>query len=123
MKYWPIIGFIAQIVFGMLSVWLCWSLRQFAKGEVEKIVNAVVVKLQAKDDLHSLTLAEHDGRLDKLDGQVDEIRKDILDLPTKADIATLTGEIRTVGAGVTAAQNGIERIEGFFLARGVERLS
>lgn len=47
-----------------------------------------------------------------------EIR--IEDLPTRADIARLEAEIKGVGQQVGAANAGIDRLEGYFLQRGVQ---
>ncbi|WP_374569672.1 DUF2730 family protein [Phenylobacterium sp.] len=64
-------------------------------------------------------MGEVEGRVDKVEGRVGTLEDDISDLPTKADIARLEGELKTVGNDVRAANAGIDRIEGFFLAKGV----
>jgi hypothetical protein len=49
-----------------------------------------------------------------------EIRME--DLPTQADIARLESEIKGVGTQVGAANAGIDRLEGYFLQRGVQNV-
>ncbi|MFN4177391.1 hypothetical protein [Phenylobacterium sp.] len=111
-EYWPIIN----VFFGGFFVWVCWSLRQLAKNEIEKSALAQDKRLAQLDG----RVDGHDTRLTKVEGTIEEIRKDIEVLPTKADFARLEGEVKGVGLNAAAAANGVQRIEGFFLKKGVE---
>ncbi|MFD3263346.1 hypothetical protein [Phenylobacterium ferrooxidans] len=117
MKYWPM----ALVVLNAVTAWAAWSMRQFARSEVQKIVAEATAVLQARDREISDIVHEHGERIIKAEGQITEIRSDILDLPTKADLARVEGEVKAVGREVTSTNAGVQRIEGFFLAKGVER--
>ena len=111
-KYWPMAIFLTST----LSGWWCWSMRQMAKNEIA----AAVGKLQAKDEAICEAVDELDTRATKLEGRVEGIEHDIANLPTKADIERVEGRINTVGQDAGAAARGVERLEHFFLTRGVE---
>lgn len=118
LKYWPV----ALFVFNGLTVWFCWSFRQLARTEVQTRVSeatapiaAHVEKLTTKVSLHHDQIQRHEGRLDGLDD-------DIAQLPTKADLARVEGEVSKVGDKVGQALGGIGRLEGYFLKEGVEAL-
>lgn len=114
MKYWPV----ALFILNGLAVWACWSLRQLAKAEIA----AVMEKLQSKDAEIAGVVDAHDTRLTKLDARMEHVEGEVQKLPTKADIERLQGAVNSVGQEVEAANAGIKRIEGFFLAKGVERI-
>lgn len=111
-QYWPIIN----VFFGGFFVWVCWSLRQLAKNEIAKSALAQDERLAKLDG----RVDGHDTRLIKVEGHIVEIRNDVEALPTKADFARLEGEVKGVGLNAAAAANGVQRIEGFFLKKGVE---
>lgn len=104
-----------------VTAWAAWSMRQFAKSEVHKIVDAAVTRLTKRDDGLAADAQGHGDRILTAEGQISEIRKDILDLPTKADLERVAGKVESVGREVISTHEGIRRIEGFFLAKGVER--
>ena len=62
-------------------------------------------------------------RVTDVEGRVQAVEIRMEDLPTREDIAELRGEVKAVGRDVAAANSGIDRIENFFLAKGVERVS
>jgi hypothetical protein len=62
-------------------------------------------------------------RVGDVEGRVRDCEIRMEDLPTRADLERLRGEVHAVRDGVQNANNGIDRIEAFFLARGVERTS
>ncbi len=111
LQYWPILLF----AFNIITAWAAWSLRQLAKNEI----NAAVAKLQAKDDLICLEVNEHDTRLTKAEGKIDALRQSVLDLPTRFDLEKVAGDVRGVAREVSAANAGIDRIEGYFIQLGV----
>jgi hypothetical protein len=117
MKYWPIAALAIQLV----TAWICWSLRQLATTEVKKLVDAAVASLTRVDDEAEVILDDHETRITVLTKDVEAIRADIADLPTKADLAKVEGKVDTVSAKLDGTRAGIDRIEGFFLAKGVER--
>lgn len=117
MKYWPI----AALVIQALTAWACWSLRQLATSEVKKLVDAAVASLSRADQEAEAALDDHETRITVLTKDVEAIRHDIAQLPTKADHARLEGEVKSVGTQVQRTAAGIERIESYFLAKGVER--
>ncbi|MDP1617328.1 DUF2730 family protein [Phenylobacterium sp.] len=113
-KYLPL----ALFLLNALTVWACWSLRQLAKSEIAEAVAA----LRAKDEAICEDVDEHDTKITRLEGQVERIERDIENLPTKADIARLEGDVKEVGSAVRAVQSGVGRLEGYFLTRGVENV-
>lgn len=114
LKFWPILLF----PLNLLTAWAAWSLRQLAKSEIA----AAVATLQAKDEAICEDVDEHDTKITKLEGRVEHIERDIENLPTKADIARLEGDVKEVGSAVRAVQSGVGRLEGYFLTRGVENV-
>lgn len=116
LPYLPIVLLVANLA----TVWICWSLRQVAKAEIGAAVKVV-------DDKHTLITnrlderadAHHD-RLTVAEGHIKEVREDISNLPTKADIEKVAGKVEKVSAEVGAVGAGVSRLEGFFLKRGVE---
>lgn len=122
LKYWPIIGSFVGLLFNAFIAWVCWTLRQYAKEEVTRIVAEAVKLLQLVDASAANRLDAVEDRVLTVEGRTDGIAADIAELPTKADIARLEGEIKYVGGAVEAAAGGISRIEGFFLQRGVEKV-
>lgn len=112
-KYWPV----AVFILNGLTVWACWSLRQLAKQEI----SAAVSKLQDKDDAISVAVDSIDTRTTRLEGRIEHLEDEIDNLPTKADLARVEGGVAAVAQTVEAVKGGVIRIEGFFLAKGVER--
>lgn len=117
LNYWPIVVFVLNL--GIL--WICWSLRQLAISEVKKLVDAAVASLSQADSEAEAAIDDHETRITRAEKDVEAIRQDIAKLPTKADLARVEGEVKSVGTQVQGARAGIERIEGYFLAKGVER--
>lgn len=118
-KLWPTLVLVAL---NIISTWLAWSMRQFAKNEVQRIVNEAVQALEAEDARSAASIREHGDRILIAEGQLTDIRKDIHELPTKQDLERVSGAVGAVDAKVTSAIGGITRIESFFLAKGVERV-
>lgn len=116
-KYWPIVATLLN--FGVL--WICWSLRQLAKTEVKAMVDVLRAELTRADSEAEAALDDHETRITRAEKDVEAIRQEIAQLPTKADLAKVEGKVDTVGAKVDRAGAGIERIESYFLAKGVER--
>lgn len=121
LPYWPMISTFLSLLISGLAVWVCWSIRQFAKTEVERITASSETRLAAAIREQETRVDGHHDRIGEAEHSIREIRDDISNLPTKADLARVEGEIRSVGNEVGAANRGITRIEGFFLAKGVER--
>lgn len=119
MKYWPV----ALFVMNLVAAWACWSLRQLAISEVRKIVDASVASLSAKDATIADEVDDHGDRILKVEGRIDTLDKVVAGLPTKADLARVEGEVRAVGVDAAATKAGVDRLEGYFLQRGVERAS
>lgn len=119
LPYWPMLAFALNLV----AVWICWTLRQLAKSEMAKAGAAIEEKIGAVTSSLDSRVDDHQNRLLVAEGEIRTIRAEIQDLPTKADIAELRGEVKAVGRDVAAANSGIDRIENFFLAKGVERVS
>lgn len=122
LKYWPMIGTFVAVAANGFMLWVAWSLRQFAKTEVERIVKEAVAPLRQADVATDQALDGVESRVTRVEGAVEALRGDIGDLPTKADLARVEGEIKTVGQAVDAAANGIGRLEGYFLSKGVDRV-
>ena len=117
MKFWPI----AALAIQLLTVWVCWSLRQLAITEVKKLVDAAVAVLTKVDEEAEAAIDDHESRIIKVEKDIEGLRDDVAALPTKADLAEVKGEVKAVGSEVRGARAGIDRIESFFLAKGVER--
>jgi hypothetical protein len=98
----------AVLILQGLTFWACWSLRQIAKTEVRALKEA--------HDAEILQL-----KLDQRDfgTRLDGVEDDIPSLPTKADIAALSGRIDGLSHQITTVNAGVDRIEGYFLERGV----
>ncbi|MCX7586554.1 hypothetical protein [Phenylobacterium sp. 58.2.17] len=118
LKYWPV----ALFVLNGLTLWFCWSLRQLAKTEVQTLVSQATAPITASvDKLADKVSGQHD-QIQRHEGRLDGLDDDIAQLPTKADLARVEGEIGKVGDKVGQALGGIGRLEGYFLKEGVEAL-
>jgi hypothetical protein len=117
LKFWPLVALLMQL----FTVWVCWSLRQLAMSEVKKIVDAAFSSLNAKDTEISDEVDEHGKKIIRVEGRLDGLEKTVAQLPTKADLARVEGEIRSVAGTAEATKAGVDRLEGYFLHRGVER--
>ena len=116
MKYWPI----AALVINFLTAWFCWSLRQLAITEVKRLLEVAVAALTKTDEAAEETIDDHEGRLTRVEKDVEQIRTDVSNLPTKADMKTLEGEMKVVVKGVEQLQKGINRIENHFMEEGMK---
>jgi hypothetical protein len=119
MPYWPVAAFVLQF----LTAWACWSFFQLARSEVGKLVDAARATQQAINDDIEARVSDHHDKLTDHSGQIREIRADINALPTKADLERVAGEVKSVGVDARAANAGIQRLESYFLKRGVENAS
>jgi phage shock protein A len=113
LQYWPLLAFGGNA----LCLWIAWSLRQLANKEID----AKVAKANARVDAANAAVLELERRVAKAEGKIETMREDILNMPTRADLERVAGEVRSVGDQVKAAASGIDRIEGFFIRRGVEQ--
>lgn len=116
MKFWPII----HLVISVMILWVCWSLRQLAIAEVTRIVNAAVAALTKADEETEEAVDDHEGRLSRVEKDVEHIRSAIADLPTMAKFEELSGEMKVVAKGVEQLQRGVNRIESHFMAEGMK---
>ena len=112
-EYWPVLVVVLQA----LGVWVCWSMRQMTKSDIKLETD----KLAVEDRRLAADIDVLDTRTTKVEGRVDEHAKDILDLPTKADLARVEGEARGAYRESAAANAGIQRLEGHLIAKGMER--
>lgn len=114
-------GPMALVLFiNAVTAWAAWSMRQFAKTEIHKIVDEAVRKLTQRDADIAKDVQTHGDRILLNEASIGEIRADIQDLPTKADVARIEGEVKGVSNQVGVAIGGIQRLEGYFLREGVE---
>lgn len=113
LQYWPVL----LVALNAFTAWGAWSLRQLAKNEIAASEGRLGVQIKGL----ATDLDAQDTRMTKIEGRVAEAERDISNLPTKADLARVEGEVKAVGRTVDAANEGIRRLEGFFLERGVER--
>jgi len=116
MKFWPII----HLAISLFILWVCWSLRQLAIQEVNKIVSAAVAALTKTDDEAEEAIDDHEGRLTRVEKDVEQIRTDLNDLPTMANFKELSGEMKVVAKGVEQLQKGVNRIENHFMEEGMK---
>ncbi|MDB5432409.1 MAG: hypothetical protein JWP35_3525 [Caulobacter sp.] len=115
LKYWPVL----LVILNGLAAWAAWSLSQAVKGEIA----VAVAKLEKADKSLEGDVAAVETRTTRIEGRMDNVEKDILDLPTKADIARVEGQVKSVGDAVAGAADGVKRLEGYFLHRGVESVN
>lgn len=110
LKYWPIAGLAVQ---GAV-LWFVWSMRQVATDAVKKADEA------SRDRDHALDnrIDAEAQRLTALNGRVDAVENEVGELPTKADLARVEGQVGVVDAKIDMANRGIERLEGYFLSKG-----
>ncbi len=120
--FWKLLPYLLSVSFSAFMAWVCWSLRQLAKSEVTKIVDAAVAKLSEKDEAICEDVEDHGERLTKVEAAVNHIEDKLDDLPSKADLEVVRGEVRAVSATLVstgeqlkACAAGIHRIEGHFI--------
>ena len=97
--YWPAIHSVALAGLGVVA----WWVDARTKEKIDAAVNPLKLQLAA------------------LSSRVDEVEADVDGLPSKADLARVEGEVQAINREVRIANAGIERLEGYFLQRGVER--
>jgi septal ring factor EnvC (AmiA/AmiB activator) len=59
------------------------------------------------------------GRISQVESRLSVIESEVEGLPTKADIARLEEQVRSVDHNVDRAQRGIDRLESYFLQTGI----
>lgn len=119
LEYWPIAAVAVQLLIG----WGTWSMVQFVRSKItEQLATATAAQSAINADLEARVDDHHDKLTDHA-GQIREIRADINVLPTKADLERVAGEVKSVGVDARAANAGIQRLESYFLKRGVENAS
>lgn len=116
LKFWPLIHVVASVVI----LWICWSLRQLAIAEVNKIVSAAVAGLEKSDEKTETAVKGHEGRISDVEHRVGSLEEDIRELPTKADLKALEGELKVVGKAVEQVHRGVSRIEDHFMEEGMK---
>lgn len=60
-------------------------------------------------------------RVDRVESRLDSLEPQIKDLPTKADMATVEGKISRVCEIADRTEKSCNRIEGYFIALGMDR--
>lgn len=115
LKYWPILAFVAQGV----ALWIMWSMRQFASNEIRKSERASEARDQALGDRITSGERALSDRVGAVTARVEAVENEIDNLPTKADLAQVEGKVGVVDAKLDLANRGIERLEGYFLTKGV----
>jgi hypothetical protein len=113
LQYWPDA---ALTLISGICAWAAWSMRQVTKN----LIDAMAAKLAARDEEIERKVDEQQVRLTRTELGLAEAVRDIEHLPTKADLARIEGEVKSVAREVGAVNAGVQRIEGFFLAKGVE---
>lgn len=103
---------VISVIASGVAAWAAWSLRQLARAEVQKIVAATEKRLQDQVDEADREIGAHRDRLTKVETRLD-------DFPSKADLARLEGAIGEVKAAAARTEDGISRLEGYFLSKGV----
>lgn len=108
LKYWPLLAAALQV----LALWVMWSMRQFAANEIRKSEEAS----KARDSVLDDKIDGHNVRITALAGRVDAVEDDIGNLPTKADLARVEGEVKVVLAQVENVAAGVRRLEDYAMA-------
>lgn len=106
-EYSPLLSLFATAGLAILGLW--FDARQ------RKAIDAAVDPLKA--DITELT-----RRVDANEADIQEARADIGDLPSKADLARVEGEVKATHIEAAAAAAGVMRLENIFLQRGVEKV-
>lgn len=112
MDFWPVLLFVVQ----GFGAWILWSTKKVVEAKVDEAEDRMIAKhaeLAAAIDVHDTKLTQHESAIAVIQG-------DLVDLPTKADLARVEGAVKAVEREVTATGAGVSRLESFFLKRGVE---
>ena len=123
-KFMPLLVALAVLAVNAFMAWVCWSMRQLAKTEVERIVAAAVEKLQAADKTIGETVDDHADRLLILE-------KGFEALPQQDDFRRLEAALAEVSKGQArsdatlvsvkesnvATQNAVDRLYRYMLER------
>ena len=107
MPYWPIASFALQGVLGIVICLAVLKMKEVAAAVAKALADPIA---EAVDDLDT-RVTEHNGR-------IGELEKDVLNLPTKEDIARVEGKVDATARDVGAVANGVGRIESIFLEAG-----
>lgn len=105
LEYWPILLVGAQVLLAALML--------VVDARTTKKVEEGVKPVKAQtDDLVT--------RVGVLEVKIEDLEGDLGNLPTKADLARVEGEVKGAHAEAAAANAGIGRLETIFLKKGVE---
>lgn len=105
LEYWPILLVAAQVLLAALILWV--------EARTTRKVDQAVAPVKGE-------LGDVERRVGKLEIRLEDAEGDIKNLPTKADLARVEGEVKGAHQEAAAANAGIKRIEGYFIAKGVE---
>ncbi|SMH62854.1 DUF2730 family protein [Azospirillum agricola] len=129
--YWPIVAFVlAMLVFPFVK----WVVGQLRKGlashddlqslridAAEKIASsakasadaavALEARLNARFDLLSEWVANHNVAHAKLDGQMDQLRQTMEQMPTAAQITNVLVRLTEVQGDIKAVQRTVDQID------------
>lgn len=106
LKYSQLVSAIGVVLLAVLALWV--------DARADKKIAAAVEPVETKLAELEKRVIEHEVRLDDVEGDVDN-------LPTKADLARVEGEVKGAHREAAAAAKGVERIEHMLMERGMER--
>ncbi len=103
-------------IIGQIAIRNAWAILLFIGGAVGFVIKLWFShKYASKADFEKL-----DGRMERTNKRLDSLEADLKQAATKEDIANLKNEI-TQGNTISKATNeGLKRLEAFFLKKGID---
>ena len=108
LPYWPVFSFLLNALVALVLLAATLKMREVARSEAKAATDPIVADVDALET----RVTEHNGRIGVLE-------KDVLNLPTKEDIARVEGKVEAGSREIGAVARGVGRIEGYFLEAGV----
>lgn len=109
MQFWPVILFVVQ---GAVA-WAVWS----AKRAVRETVDQAEQRLEAKHDALASMIGGHESRLGQHDTSIRALQDHVRDLPNKADLERIAGQVNAVQAIGARTEEAVKRIEGYMMEK------
>jgi predicted secreted Zn-dependent protease len=107
MPFWPVLSFLLN---GLIGVVVCagiLKMREVARAEVKVAVDPIIGDV-----------ADHETRIIVHEGRITELEKDVLNLPTKQDIARVEGKVEASARELGGVAQGVRRLETFAMQQG-----
>jgi len=122
LEAWPVIIVAAQVLLVILVAWVVLLVKrevtagvkplQDGQADLDRRLKVAEGRLGVVDAMDNRIDLEA-TRITELTGRVKSVEDDIDELPTRADLARVEGEVKVVLARVDIANEGIKRIEAY----------